>query len=327
VIDESTSTLISDNSINANTMSALVAVIDVTGDGSTDSERAQIHNNHINFSGAAAAIGVRFDFTNSSQLVGGTFIGPGTGVAVKATANATDVSAIGYQVDSADDPWLDLGTANAALYFDRADPRGWVMEGGSVTFRIVANRTTDEPLFRIEQNSTGDASIRYRLVGSDSWATGIDNDVAGNPYRICAGASLGAGTCFDFDSSGNLTPVRLKTSGTAVVAGDIAISTTGAWGDTADAAVGSVSGNDQWFQWTITAGGANTGASPTIAITFTDGTWTTAPIVLCNRQDFNAPATVTVTVTTVTATAITLTFDGTPTATNLYKFACHVGGV
>ena len=120
---------------------------------------------------------------------------------------------------------------------------------------------------------------------------------------------------------------RFKSSGTALVAGDIAISTTGAWGDTADAAVGSVSGNDQWFQWTITAGGANTGANPTIIITFTDGTWTNTPIVLCNRQDFNAPATVTVTVTTVTATVLTLTFDGTPTATNLYKFACHVGGV
>ena len=131
-------------------------------------------------------------------------------------------------------------------------------------------------------------------------------------------------------SDAGVTSNRRLTAGlgTTLVAGDIAIVTTGAWGDTANATVGSVTGKDQWFQWTITAGGANTGANPTIVITFTDGAWTVAaPIVTCNRQDFNAPATVTVTVTSVTTTVITLTFDGTPTATNTYKFSCHVGGV
>ncbi len=133
--------------------------------------------------------------------------------------------------------------------------------------------------------------------------------------------AIGTGTPADGDFT------RLKAKGTALVAGDIAIVTTGAWGDTANAVVSAVTGNDQWFQWTITAGGANTGANPTIIITFTDGTWTTAPIVMCNRQDFAAPATVTITVTTVTATVLTLTFDGTPTVTNVYRFACHVGGI
>ena len=120
---------------------------------------------------------------------------------------------------------------------------------------------------------------------------------------------------------------RYFSRGTALVAGDIAIVTTGAWGDTGDAAVGSVRGNDQWFEWVITAGGANLGANPTIIPTFTDGTWTTPPIVLCQRVDFNAPATATLSLTSVSATTFTLTFDGTPQAGLLYKFACKVGGI
>jgi len=120
---------------------------------------------------------------------------------------------------------------------------------------------------------------------------------------------------------------RYFSRGTALVAGDIAIVTTGAWGDTGSASVSEVTGNDQWFRWRITSGGANAGANPTIIITFTDGTWTNTPTVMCNRQDFNAPVTATITVTTITPTALTLTFDGTPGVIIVYRFVCFVGGI
>jgi len=110
---------------------------------------------------------------------------------------------------------------------------------------------------------------------------------------------------------------------TALAAGDFALS--GGWGSTAS--VGTVRGTDQFFSFVITSAGTGQGASPTITLTYHDGTWTTAPPVTCNRQDFASQPTVTFSTNDTSATALVLTFNGTPVAAESFKLACHVGGI
>jgi hypothetical protein len=251
----------------------------------------------------ASASGGNSSFISNAPQV--AFIGNATRAGrILFTSNNTGVSTGDKLFGGCNDPGDDLCVFNdaGAEIWRLTDPGFLTLASG-----MVINLDGDDADTRIE--GVGDAQLLYVDASAD---------------RVGIGD---ASPDSKFDVNGVSEGQRFKAAGTALVAGDIAIATTGAWGDTSDATVGSVTGNDQWFQWTITAGGANTGANPTIVITFTDGTWTNAPIVLCNRQDFNAPATVTVTVTTVTATVLTLTFDGTPTATNTYRFACHVGGI
>ena len=159
----------------------------------------------------------------------------------------------------------------------------------------------------------------------------VPNDDANLTARIFQVTNAARSSVCEIRKSGDvtcdlITGQRFITDGTALVAGDFGFETTGEWGDTADAAVSAITGNDQWFQFTMTAGGANTGANPDIRITYKDGTWTTVPIPICVRQDNNAPTPIILTVSS-TATVLTIVFVGTPTATNTYKFACQVGGI
>ena len=126
----------------------------------------------------------------------------------------------------------------------------------------------------------------------------------------------------NISTAGDLTIRRFKTNGTALVAGDFALSA--GWGTTAS--VGTITGNDQWLQATITSAGTGQGASPTATLTFKDGTWTSAPIAVCQRADRASQTTIEFTWTT-TATTLVLTFEGTPVAAETFVIACHVGGV
>ena len=114
--------------------------------------------------------------------------------------------------------------------------------------------------------------------------------------------------------------------GTALVAGDFAASS--GWGTNPVITVNR--GTDQAGSITIQAK-ATVGASPTITLTFHDGTWTTAPVVIPVRVDVVAAAAApgaTVTnqwvVTSVSATGVVFTFNGTPVANNTYglDFIC-----
>lgn len=117
---------------------------------------------------------------------------------------------------------------------------------------------------------------------------------------------------------------RFKANGTALVAGDFALSA--GWGDGPGTVTG-VRGTDQFFEFIVTSVGVGQGASPTITHTPKDGTWTTAPVWICGRQEFANQATVTFTATTQTATSLVLTFNGTPVAAQTFKVACHTGGI
>jgi len=106
------------------------------------------------------------------------------------------------------------------------------------------------------------------------------------------------------------------TQATKYSGADAAIVLSGGWG--ASGAVSNAAGTDDAFQFTATTGGAGVGANPTITITYKDGTFTNAPVVLVNRNDTNTPFNAPPHTYTVTATTLVITFNGTPSGAYNY---------
>ncbi len=156
-------------------------------------------------------------------------------------------------------------------------------------------------------------------IAMDS-STGVNN-VIGNNYTFGAMTPIRnpeRATVSGF--TGPFRAFRYFTNGTTLVAGDFSLS--GTWGTTAT--VTSVVGDDQKFRFTANSSGTGQGASPTITMTYTDGTWALTPIIVCNRGG-GSQQTVPIT-STSTATAVTLTFVGTPVDTESYTINCIVMG-
>lgn len=111
---------------------------------------------------------------------------------------------------------------------------------------------------------------------------------------------------------------RITRGGTALTASEVAQSGFGS------GATKAISGTDEAFQVTITTSVSDTAsASPTTTITYKNGTWTTAPLVIVcdaggtgNVQSWS--------VGTVTATAVTLVLNGTPSAETSATFKANV---
>jgi hypothetical protein len=85
-----------------------------------------------------------------------------------------------------------------------------------------------------------------------------------------------------------------------------------------------VRGTDQGAVFTITAK-TTTGSTPTITLTFHDGTWTTVPVIVVCRTEVvaataapGAAITNQWVVTSVSATQVVFTFNGTPVANTTY---------
>lgn len=171
---------------------------------------------------------------------------------------------------------------------------------------------------------TNVANTHLEALGYNFTGTGAitDNGTGTTRLRIYNKASA----VYDSDVIG-LTGVKAQrfraSQATALVAGDFVLSA--GWGNTAS--VGSLRGTDQFHEIVITSAGTGQGASPTVTMTYKDGTWTTAPVVGVDRQDFGSQATVTFTVTTQSATQYVLTFNGTPVAGDTYKIRVFVGGI
>jgi hypothetical protein len=108
---------------------------------------------------------------------------------------------------------------------------------------------------------------------------------------------------------------RLRlTTGTALVAGDFALSS--GFGSTAS--VGTISGNDTHARFTVTSAGTGQGANPTVTLTFSDGAMASAPFAIVSRNGGDQ-ADVLPTWTTTTTTLV-ITFPGTPVAAETYTF-------
>lgn len=110
---------------------------------------------------------------------------------------------------------------------------------------------------------------------------------------------------------------RLISSGGALNGGDFVVHAN--WGN-GPATIGSITGTDQAFDYTITATGAAQGLNPTVILTYRDGTWTNAPIFNCNMN--GGTGTVGFITTSSSATALTMTFIGTPVTTLTYRISC-----
>lgn len=75
-----------------------------------------------------------------------------------------------------------------------------------------------------------------------------------------------------------LTRRLIANQGTPLVNGDFAISA--GWGSTGAVAAG-VNATDQRGRFTVTPGGTGIVANPTVTLTYKDGAWPVAPMVLC----------------------------------------------
>lgn len=107
---------------------------------------------------------------------------------------------------------------------------------------------------------------------------------------------------------------RFGAIGTTHVAGDYALSA--GFGSTASVAV-TEAPNDQRGKIVITSAGTGQGASPTCTLTFKDGAWPIAPVVIAFMGAGSQP-TIPITVTTTTTAAV-MTFQGmTPVAAETY---------
>lgn len=137
----------------------------------------------------------------------------------------------------------------------------------------------------------------------------------------------GVATAAAITATGVVSAQRFNAhGGTALASGNIALSS--GWGTSPTLTINR--GTDQGASIQITAK-ATVAANPTVTVTFANGTWTTAPVVVACRTDTTAATGAPSTsvsnqwaVTSVTATAVTLTFNGTPVANSSYglSFIC-----
>jgi len=154
----------------------------------------------------------------------------------------------------------------------------------------------------------GTAASRL-IPGATSFAVRDNADARDNFLLIDAGD----GTIFrDFNMR------RLEASqATALVVGDVSISA--GWGTTA--VVNAVAGKDAHGGITINSAGTGQAANPTITVTFKDGVFAGAPVVVCSPN----PNTTDLTVNDVwygksSTSTLEFTYGGTPVAGRSYIF-------
>jgi hypothetical protein len=108
---------------------------------------------------------------------------------------------------------------------------------------------------------------------------------------------------------------HLANNGTTLVGADVALSA--GWGDTA--LISSFGGSkDSRGRLQILCNGAGVGANPTVTITFKDGAYAVAPLILASRGDAVAPAGGYWAGGTPSTTQAAWTFVGTPVAGSTY---------
>lgn len=189
--------------------------------------------------------------------------------------------------------------------------------GATKTWTAVVRKSTD--------NGTTFANITQTCTITDTAtscdATQTDTVAEGDLIDLCltpANTPTSAKAWASVYHSSSLPIVAVAqrfqpTLGTTLVAGDFVLS--GGWGNTAT--IGTITGNDQRWQATVTSSGTGQGANPTIALTYKDGTWTTAPISVVVRNGGTGVGCTGFTVSS-TATVQTSTCTGTPSASETY---------
>lgn len=278
------------------------ATITVTGDGTHRSS-------NIHFTGCSCAGAFNLDYADTILVTGGNY------TTWSNTANTGAASA----------PCVLLPAYSASLLTNNAGANClFAVYNTTNGLRYQRPLTEDNGVFFSGMTVAG--AIK-RLVGvSNADVLNLDFDGLGSRFggaitvvgavspSVTATHDLGSPS-FSWDQlflSGNATVQRVVGAGTAHVAGDYVASAN--WGTTPTI---TPLARDTGGRVSVLAQ-ATTGANPTLALTFKDGTWTTVPAISYGRGDVAAPTTCFWALTTITATVATFTLVGTPTAGNTY---------
>ncbi|HEY6827725.1 MAG TPA: hypothetical protein VI259_12785, partial [Gemmatimonadaceae bacterium] len=211
------------------------------------------------------------------------------------TALTASTAWIPVKMSSATLTWQGTGATVAAEYYQQLQQLTFAAgAGGTTTFTKAATLEIDGA----------------PIAGSN---VAITNDYS---LYVAAGQT-------ELDGLLRTTRVSLGAA-TALIAGDFALSA--GWGSTAS--IGSLAGTDGAWTGTITTGGSGIAANPTLALTFHDGTWTSAPVCVVEMSATSDGTNLTTKTTyTRTATVLTITFNGTPVTGNTYVFSSECTGV
>jgi len=139
-------------------------------------------------------------------------------------------STTSFQVLDADGgtPIFNIDTTNERVGIGTASP--------STILNVYTNSTTtSSPLFRLEQDGSGDASVVFSLTGTEHWSLGIDNtnndaftiaqaqDLSADPhFTIISGGNVGIGTASpesSLDVIGTMSGLKLFVADTMSGAG------------------------------------------------------------------------------------------------------------
>lgn len=207
------------------------------------------------------------------------------------------------------DPNNLLGTTQ---YGAVVDP---VTQSGATTAGVGLYARAQTAATAFTQSSTVSAWIADVIKGAGSTITNAYGILVENITAGATNFAIKTGT--GRHSFGDVIEApRIKGTGTAHVAGDYALSA--GWG--ASGAVTVTGARDTGGRISVACAGAGVAANPTVALTFKDGTWGTAPAVVISRGDTAAPTTGFWALTSISATVATWTFIGLPVAGSSYVF-------
>ena len=211
-----------DRATNADNDEAYIS-LKLSDDGGTQKEVARVAwvGTDIN---AATSVDGRLDFyvmtagTLASELrLYGTTLTPTTNDGL-----ALGVGGLGYSdLFLASGGIIDFASSTLQLTHSSDTLLLSVLSGSPIMEVRASSSTTSAAQCLLTQNSTGDAFARFALSTTISYAIGVDNSVAGDPFKISTAASgtaaLGTGDIFTLTSAGALTLASSVTS-TSVLA-------------------------------------------------------------------------------------------------------------
>jgi hypothetical protein len=255
----------------------------------------------------ATAVGFKVDTQAALTTTGAKILSLNTGGTEK------------FYVDKDGDLWTDSGVFVSDVA-DSATADAFVLDADNAFTTAGAKllSLTNNSVEKFFVDKDGDISAVSGAIVLDNAA----NSIAAGGLTITAGGLVVGSGGIDLNG-GDVTITEdiaecrriHMNQGTALVTGDLTISAE--WGDTATKALWSGS-NDQRGRLSITANGSGITDDPTVTVTYTDGVFDNATVVIVTRGDVAAPDTARWSIVAQAANLFTAKFVGLPVAGNTY---------